>query len=274
MIRSLEILDSKNTFLKWLGNVEALSTPRKFEFKPGLNVIWGRNGAGKSTIIQLLANLFHCHQAGVPVVTQNSIQDLFSRSEEDFTKSIKVSHDGQGVRYFDPSMQIGVVGGGAAFDWDFGVEGVANYMFRGSAGQVTLKRFDKVLESLVRRTTPPKVEYKITSGKVNSLWEDRLKIANTFLKGSGKVGQPTILLDEPERSLDLNYQPAIWRLLRSFAPTTQFIVASHSLFALRIPEANYIELGSDYLKGSEKALKLLEGWSEEKPQPPPTPKPK
>lgn len=52
MIRSLEILDSKNTFLKWLGNVEALSTPRKFEFKPGLNVIWGRNGAGKSTIIR------------------------------------------------------------------------------------------------------------------------------------------------------------------------------------------------------------------------------
>lgn len=116
------------------------------------------------------------------------------------------------------------------------------------------------------------MEYKVTSGKVNSLWEDRLKIANTFLKGSGKVGQPTILLDEPERSLDLNYQPAIWRLLRAFAPTTQFIVASHSLFALRIPEANYIELGSDYLKGSEKALKLLAGWSEEKPQPPPKPK--
>ncbi len=271
MIRSLEIIDPKSTFIKWLGNVEALATPRKFEFKPGLNVIWGRNGAGKSTIIQILANLFHCHQAGVPVVTETSIQDLFS-SSEDPTKSIKVCHDGQGVRYFDPSMQVGVVGGGAAFDWDFGPEGVANYLFRGSAGQVTLKRFDKVLESLVRRVDSPKVEYKVLSGKVNSLWESRLKIVNTILKGSGNVGQPTILLDEPERSLDLNYQPAIWRLLRAFAPTTQFIVASHSLFSLRIPEANYIELSPEYLSGSEKALQLLADWSSEKPQPPPRPK--
>jgi ABC-type multidrug transport system ATPase subunit len=234
MIRSLEILEPKNTFLRWLGGVKALSKPRKFEFKPGLNVIWGRNGAGKSTIIQLLANLFHCHQAGVPVVTATSIQDLFSNSE-DPTKSIKVCHDGQGVRYFDPSMQVGVVGGGAAFDWDFGPEGVANYLFRGSAGQVTLKRFNKVLESLVRRTTSPEVEYKVTSGKVNSLWESRLQIVGTFLKGSGEVGQPTILLDEPERSLDLNHQPAIWRILRAYAASAVFNRSSIAGVACPLP---------------------------------------
>jgi hypothetical protein len=74
------------------------------------------------------------------------------------------------------------------------------------------------------------------------------------------------LLDEPERSYDLNAQVGVWRLLRAYSDQVQFIVASHSLFALKIPDAHYIELSPRYLEGSEAVLEILQKWPQEKPR--------
>ena len=69
-----------------------------------------------------------------------------------------------------------------------------------------------------------------------------------------------------ELSYDLNAQVGIWRLLRAYSDQVQFIVASHSLFALKIPDAHYIDLSSRYLASSEAVLELLQGWPQEKPK--------
>jgi hypothetical protein len=115
----------------------------------------------------------------------------------------------------------------------------------------------------------PEVEWRFPRADRSGVWAARAKLAEHFLKGSAKEGQPTILLDEPERSYDLNAQVGVWRLLRAYADQIQFIVASHSLFALKIPEAHYVELSSRYLAGSEAVLGILQKWPEEKPQKPP-----
>lgn len=277
MIHSFDIIDPTNTPVPWWVKVEALSKPRTFEFKPGLNILWGRNGSGKSTIIKCLTRLFHCGQSGNPVMTQESVRDLFEPwsnfgpRKDDIHKlgeAVKLAHDNQGVRFFDPSNTVGLIGGGAAFDWDFGTEGIQNTMFKGSSGQTTMFRFDKLLGSLMKQEPAPKVEYRAKSSEVNDHWGARYKIAESFLKGgTAEKGQATVLLDEPERSFDINYQVALWRMLRSISLHTQVIVASHCLFALRIPEANYIEMSPEYLVNSEMALILLENWAREKPKP-------
>jgi ABC-type Mn2+/Zn2+ transport system ATPase subunit len=92
-----------------------------------------------------------------------------------------------------------------------------------------------------------------------------VELAAYLLKGNATRGQPTILLDEPERSYDLNTQIGVWRFLRAYSDQVQFIVASHALFALRIPNAHYIELSPRYLAGSEAVLEILQKWPEEKP---------
>lgn len=67
----------------------------------------------------------------------------------------------------------------------------------------------------------------------------------------------------------------MWRFIRAYAKVAQFIVASHAVFALNIPEANYIELVPGSIEAATKALTLLPGWGEEKPQPrPPAPREK
>lgn len=271
MIYKLDILDAAKTPVKWLSRIEAFQKPRAFEFKPGLNILWGRNGAGKTSLTKVLARLFHCEQGNQPIVTKESLSELVGdriRDDIDIKQGVRVEHDGQGVRHFDPDHAVGLMGGGAAFDWAFGTEGIANTMFRGSAGQTTMFRFDRLMNEIVAGNVP-EVEWKFPRAHNNSVWAARVKLADFFLKGRAEKGPPTVLLDEPERSYDLNTQIGVWRFLRAFSDQVQFIVASHSLFALKIPGAHYIELSPRYLAGSEAVLDILQKWPEEKPKRPP-----
>lgn len=54
-------------------------------------------------------------------------------------------------------------------------------------------------------------------------------------------------------------------------------MASHSLFALNIPEATYIEMSPGYMDTAKKCLALLPDWDKEGPKFPdklPEPEPK
>lgn len=271
MIHTLDLRDSTKTPVKWLSSIEAFKAPRAFEFKPGLNILWGRNGAGKTSLTKVLARLFHCEQSNQPCVTQESLSELvgggFDDVDVDVKQGVRVTHDGQGVRHFDPGHAVGLMGGGAAFDWAFGMEGVANVMFKGSAGQTTMFRFDRLVNEIVAGKIP-EVTWKISRDSLNGTWDKRAKLAAFFLEANADKGPSTILLDEPERSYDLNAQVGVWRFLRAYADQYQFIVASHSLFALKIPGAHYIELSPRYLAGSEAMLDLLQKWPEETPKKP------
>jgi predicted ATPase len=271
VIYSVNIVDPGATPVMWLDKVPTLKEPREFVFSPGLNILWGRNGSGKSTLLKLLAMIFHCEQGGYPVLTQTSVGDLCERMRfkdqvgEKLRSSVAIKHDGQGVRFFNPSQAVGLTAGGAAFDGDFMHEGMMNVMRKASAGQTTMARFNKFGDDLLYNRPAPEVEDKLKGVFYNDLWEEWLTIARDFLKGNAKKGPSTILLDEPERSVDLPLQVQCWRIMRAQAKRGQLIVASHSLFALNIPEANYIEMEANYMGLAKKCLALLPEWAKEDP---------
>jgi len=268
MIYQLMIKDPAQTPVTWLPTVKALRQPRTFAFKPGLNVLWGVNGSGKTTLTQLLARLLHCEQGGRPVVTQASLQALAPDEKRDLLAGLELQHDGQSVRHFDPSHAPGLIGGLAGFDYDFGFEGIMNARFKGSAGQTTMHRFNRLLDEILTGSVPP-IEWQMQKAHVNDLYKKRIQLAERFLKAHKPPkgwpegpAQPTVLLDEPERSYDLTTQAGIWRMIRAYATEVQFIVASHSFFALRVPGAHYIELTPGYLKKAEQTLEALQRWPE------------
>ena len=117
MIRSINIIKPTATPVKWVGDVAALKEPREFKFTPGLNILWGKNGSGKTTVLKLLARLFHCEQSGTSVVREESMRELFGigmRSDDKAVfDGVTVDHDGQAVRHFDPAHAVGLMAGGA-----------------------------------------------------------------------------------------------------------------------------------------------------------------
>lgn len=50
MITSVKIKDNTKTPFEYVSDIEAFENGREFIFKPGVNVIIGKNGSGKSTI--------------------------------------------------------------------------------------------------------------------------------------------------------------------------------------------------------------------------------
>lgn len=273
MIRSIDILDPAKMYIEWWPKVPALAKPRKFEFQPGLNILFGKNGSGKSTLLKCMAQITHCAQGGEPLVTEDSFDELKGRYRRDGSvaplsrETLVLDHDGQGVRFFDPSVAVGLAPGGAAFDYDFGLEGIQNAMFKGSAGQTTMHRLDKMMRSLILGETP-EVKWKLRrpTDQASPDYVEQIAVLDHFLKGSGDKGQPTILLDEPERSFDMTTQLTVWRMIRTYSDTVQFIVASHSFLALNLPEANYIEMDEEYMQKAEFVLaRLLSSWPVEKP---------
>ena len=122
-------------------------------------------------------------------------------------------------------------------------------MFKGSSGQTTKFRISSLFSSVLgeslpekkwkayKRREPPDAqdEFNVTQYRAQQLIEETLT-------GSGELGPRTVLLDEPDTNIDIESQVVLWRCLQYAGQTIQVIVASHSLYALQIKEANYIEV--------------------------------
>lgn len=243
MISKLIVQDAKLAVLPWWEKVEALKGLSEIRFKEGLNVLWGRNGAGKSTVLTTLAKLAHCDQGGVSVITQTSVGDFFSFDESP-KFGIVLEHDAQAVQCVNASRTYGIIGG--SFDYDFMEAAMGSIYTKGSSGQVQLHWIGAKLKD---RQNWPDVKWKMQESSVNSTWKKRLKqIRKNQFTAQIPPGPRTILFDEPDRSLDLDAQYMLWKVLpRMASEGYQFIVATHSIFARDISGAHYIELSPGYL---------------------------
>lgn len=285
MIRKLNITDPLRACVPWWHKVKRFEGMSDLEFKPGLNILWGPNGSGKSTVIKAIATSTHCIQGGVQTVTQHSAREMFGGGTyamkngvrfEGYSDGVLPDHDGSPLAYFDPSNAVGLIGG--QFDDDFFMQGVQNTMFNGSAGQTTMMRSDHVLGPILQGTAVPEPQWKVRGGEPGpdapdpsdrwglEQWE-KSRLIQATLNGTGEpVGTPTILLDEPDRSLDIPLQHRFWTLMAmaGLRGHVQIIAASHSVFALDLPGAHYIEFEDGYLDKSLRSTKLFASqWSEE-----------
>lgn len=243
MIRKLRILNPERTPIEWWPKVDALRGKSSFEFGPGLNVLWGPNGSGKSTILRLIARLTHCEQGGVPKVTRTSLNELLGPRSQDGHRQLadgaELDADGQPVHFFDPTRNVGLLGGG--FDDDFFAEGMQHSIHgrKTSSGQQVTQAFARILHSAatlegVARLAPN-------------------PDATKWLVPVGPPGPRTILLDEPDRSLSMVDQLELWKTLAR-QDRFQLIVSTHSIFALHLLGATYHDVLDGSLRASRKAV--------------------
>lgn len=297
MIDSLTYKPLKESVLPWAAELDYFKKTPVTEFKPGLNILFGGNGSGKSTVLHLLATALAAAQGGTSVVTATWMRDVLGFDGKSLQLPCELVHDGQPVMFFDARAKEGVIGG--AFDDDFFTLGVANTMARGSTGQLGLQRLDRLLRVLVSKDSPkpkatapasdakPKgrgrtarsferkasstplvphgfpaaIEWKVTRGSANDHWSKRFDLIDELLSAKRPVGPKTLIFDEPESGFSLPWQAGIWANVFAKVDPERFqvIVATHSPFALGIPGAHYIEMTPGYLRESQlAALTLME----------------
>lgn len=237
-------------------------------FQPGLNILVGPNGCGKSTVLNILGQALCATQGGVSTVTETSVHDgvdmmagikrslgAVDRGMTDHL-GLHVAHDGQPAVYCDPRATVGLTRG--AFDDDFFRQGMLEISERGSHGQHALRRAGGVLAILREEAPfPTAIHWQLNLDRVNDVWKEALDVLARRFEPAIPTGQPTILLDEPEANFSLVWQARLWQLLAQprVAERFQVIVATHSAFALGIAHAHYLDLQDGFRTEAEQVLR-------------------
>jgi len=233
MIKSIKFTEKAN-FTPWWDKVAALKKSPKIEFTDGLNILWGKNGSGKSTVLKAISKSFYSEQGGTSVVTETAIYKGFSGFSKCLSAGYEFEHDGQAVSSFDSTKKYGV--NYNELDYDFMKLAMNSVAFKGSSGESVLNTY----ANLFSEKPDGKIKWEVSRESVNDLWVKKLDQLEEVFKPNIEVGNKTILMDEPDRSLDWDMASNFWNgieLVKNF----QFIIATHNPLVFKLKNANFIE---------------------------------
>lgn len=247
---------------------ECLLKGRTFKFTPGLNVLFGPNMTGKSTILKTIAihgltrsawsNLdFMGYEVGKTFETRN-MQGYFDKQLK-FNAKVDIDGPVYWMNDEDVTRHQDGKGKGCGYGhgmFDYATESVMTMEgFRQSAGEKEMVRQYNTLANIYEG------KWAFSLEKFMEVYEQRkgagLKYVNTMLRYAKRTvlkgGRPTILLDEPERHLGFENADSVFS---GFLPQLanecgyQIIVASHYMMLPFMKDYNIIWLDRD-----EKAYK-------------------
>lgn len=259
MIEKICFRDLSKSKYAYLNELLFFKEPREIHFTDGVNVIFAPVGAGKSSILNILANTLACHQGGVSKITRSHVQKIIDTSlfSDEITCSldgIDVHHDGQEALYYNARKSYGL-DDKKDFDDDFIKLGIDELLNKRSSGQETMARgsdLQNALTDLNFLSDTIKFDEKLS---VSEQAKERVK---SLIAPKIKKGKKTLLLDEPEISLSALYQYGFFNNLANnpMLNEYQWIIVTHSPFVKLIKDLNYIHITTEDLDYLEQALTI------------------
>jgi len=256
MIHSVTVMNGFPVQLPGIGR-------KTFEFQKGINILFGPNGCGKTTLINILGAY-----SGTRAGWSTFVDPLYSTDHEypeAFSKNapaqVKAQVGWDGTASFLMSPKTGSPGGATLDDsqdglMDFGMI-VGEMMAKVSSGQeriIRLNRLADVLKNIPDLTKKPK-----NHSSVNDLWQRAMDKFVKYVKSRTLDGPSTLLLDEVDQSMSIPLQKDFWMIaVPNIAKRFQVIAATHCPFALAHRESKgFIEMDPGYTDSCMKAVKSL-----------------
>lgn len=278
MLTKVTITDNANTPLSYIPNL--WDNGKEWYFKPGINIIIGENGCGKSTLLKLIATYGLCQNSMVSALPNLNapfevlkIQSLFKDNnllgEDDATlrDGCIVNMDYQGVvfRYLPAAEHKD----GASID-DIDAFTLALEKNSSSTGE----SMTDALAMLIQRMNSEKnINFPIADlhryiEGSNDVWNKRLSLLlNYYHANRINVSQEdyefTVLMDEPDRNLDIDHIKQLFNILSYHRPQTQIIAVIHNpVLIYKLSKAkgiNIIEMTPGYRKDVQKFVEWSHG---------------
>lgn len=231
-----------------------------FAWTPGLNVLFGPNGCGKSTVLTTTATFAGCADQGWSGPSGSGRTGLpYPARFQNLTPKTcpgEVAWDGV------PVLRHVITPVKPAYFSDDGnfLEEIQRVVCPPSTGEWTVRCLN-ALEGLL--ASPPDWAAKATATHdPEDAVHDLVAYLATLATPTPTTRRLTIILDEPDRGLSIPTQHKLWcGLLPRLARDHQVLVASHGPFVLVAPGAHVIEMVAGYAASCRETLKVFGGSS-------------
>lgn len=255
MVEKVIIKDNTSTPLNYLPDLLNFKNGKSYEFKEGVNIIVGENGCGKTTLLKLIERYLMVKYSDCNKGQFNSnINRLFMGFREksfldgadvyaDYERNtFRLSHANEKMQReaLNTFEEFGTACQQANSSTGEGVAIALSYLFDLIFGDKASLEYDY---SQFKDNYPQYYEYTQSHKIKGNEW--------------------TILMDEPDRNLDITRIDDILGILSFHKENTQIIATIHNpllIYSLSYTDANFIEMTEGYIrKVREKVNHLVNG---------------
>lgn len=274
MISCVEIRDNKKTPFRYLK--DCFDNGMKFEFSAGNNIIIGPNGSGKSTLLNVIKcftftdrDMYSCIPDKAylfPNLWNSKLLDeaLYDKDDKD-DKGVEELLDGVDIK---GDYKRTVFCYKNKLDKDFVAEGLVNLSLmitKGSTGENAMDGLGHLFDLMFNKGE--RHGYKFPIGEIenlmnrcNTLWAKRFSALLAYYDRNRieDNGMYTVLMDEPDRNLDIDNIYSVYDILSYQRDDTQIIAVVHNpILIIKLADMgiNVIETEKGYLQKIRKFLK-------------------
>ena len=254
MVYKVEIKDNHNTPIGYLPDLDNFKNGTEYIFKPGVNIIVGENGCGKTTLMNLvkkylMVDYTECDKG----MYRCNINSLYNKALDRETLSDGVNVYADYQRNTFRLSHAGEKEKGQAIK-TFSDFGAMMDQKHSSTGEGVVVAINSLFNYIFGKDAKLIFDYKQFKESDPLYWE--------YVKNHQQKGDEwTILMDEPDRNLSLDNLSQIKSILSFHKPQTQMIVVIHNpllIYSLSKKKGiNFIEMTEGYIDRIKEQIKVL-----------------